>query len=120
VSLRVNFCRAISENARLLYPTKLPRRSSAIRSASPEQPSGGLRFANPPYALKIPPAFFFEGAPSARLYRNIAGVPTLDLLSTFPIAVEDFALLKSYLHIKSAKMRHCILALVQATDDEDR
>jgi hypothetical protein len=31
----VNFCRAISENARLLHPTKLPRRSSAIRSASP-------------------------------------------------------------------------------------
>jgi transcriptional regulator with XRE-family HTH domain len=70
--------------------------------------------------LKIPPAFFFEGAPQARLYRNIAGVPTLDLLSTFPTAVEDFALLKSFLHIKSAKMRRCILALVQATADEDR
>jgi transcriptional regulator with XRE-family HTH domain len=70
--------------------------------------------------LKIPPAFFFEGAPQARLYRNIGGVPTLDLLSTFPTAVEDFALLKSFLHIKSEKMRRCILALVQATADEDR
>ena len=47
--------------------------------------------------LKIPMAFFFEGAPQARLYRNIAGVPTLDLLSTFPTAVEDFALVKSFL-----------------------
>ena len=70
--------------------------------------------------LKIPMAFFFEGAPQARLYRNIAGVPTLDLLSTFPTAVEDFALVKSFLRIKSGKMRRCILALVQATADEDR
>jgi transcriptional regulator with XRE-family HTH domain len=70
--------------------------------------------------LKIPPAFFFEGAPQARLYRNIAGVPTLDLLSTFPTAVEDFTLLKSFLRIKSAKMRRCILAIVQVTADEDR
>jgi transcriptional regulator with XRE-family HTH domain len=74
------------------------------------------RIAN---VLKIPPAFFFEGAPQARLYRNIAGLPTLDLLSTFPTAVEDFALLKSFLHIKSAKMRRCILALVQVADEED-
>lgn len=70
--------------------------------------------------LKVPPAFFFEGAPQARLYRNISGVPTLDLLSTFPTAVEDFALLKSFLRIKSEKMRRCILALAQATADEDR
>lgn len=70
--------------------------------------------------LKIPLAFFFEGAPQARLYRNIAGVPTLDLLSTFPTAVEDFALLKSFLRIKSMKMRRCILALVQVADAEDR
>jgi hypothetical protein len=70
--------------------------------------------------LKVPPALFFEGAPQARLYRNIAGAPTLDLPSTFPAAVEDFALLKSFLHIKSAKMRRCILALAQATADEDR
>jgi transcriptional regulator with XRE-family HTH domain len=70
--------------------------------------------------LKIPMAFFFEGAPQARLYRNIAGVPTLDLLSTFPTAVEDFALVKSFLRIKSEKMRRCILALVQSTADEDR
>jgi len=28
--LRVNFCRAISRKARLLYPTKLPRRRFAI------------------------------------------------------------------------------------------
>jgi hypothetical protein len=66
------------------------------------------------------PAFFFEGAPQARLYRNIAGVPTLDYLSGFPTAVEDFALLKSFLRIKSARMRRCILSLVQATAEEDR
>ena len=70
--------------------------------------------------LKIPLAFFFEGAPQARLYRNIAGLPTLDLLATFPTAVEDFTLLKSFLRIKSAKMRRCILAIVQVTADEDR
>ena len=75
------------------------------------------RIAN---VLKIPPAFFFEGAPQTRLYRNVAGLPTLDLLSTFPTAVEDFALLKSFLRIKSAKMRRCILAIVQVTADEDR
>ena len=68
--------------------------------------------------LKIPPAFFFEGAPQARLHRKIAGVPSLDYLSSFPTAIEDFALVKSFLRIKSLKMRRCILALVQATDEE--
>jgi transcriptional regulator with XRE-family HTH domain len=68
--------------------------------------------------LKLPPAFFFEGAPQARLRRRIAGVPSLDYLSSFPTAIEDFALVKSFLRIKSAKMRRCILALVQATDEE--
>jgi transcriptional regulator with XRE-family HTH domain len=68
--------------------------------------------------LKVSPAFFFEGAPQARLHRNIAGVPSLDYLSGFPTAVEDFALVKSFLRIKSAKMRRCILALVQASDEE--
>jgi transcriptional regulator with XRE-family HTH domain len=68
--------------------------------------------------LKVPPAFFFEGAPQARLHRKIAGVPSLDYLSGFPTAVEDFALVKSFLHIKSEKMRRCILALAQATAEE--
>lgn len=68
--------------------------------------------------LKVLPAFFFEGAPQTRLYRNIAGVPSLDYLSSFPTAIEDFALVKSFLRIKSLKMRRCILALVQATDEE--
>jgi transcriptional regulator with XRE-family HTH domain len=75
------------------------------------------RIAN---VLKIPPAFFFEGAPQARLYRNIAGLPTLDLLSTFPTAVEDFALVKSFLRIKSLKMRRRILALVQAIEEDEQ
>jgi transcriptional regulator with XRE-family HTH domain len=70
--------------------------------------------------LKVPPAFFFEGAPQARLHRKIAGVPSLDYLSSFPTAVDDFALVKSFLRIKSMKMRHCILALVQVADEEDR
>jgi transcriptional regulator with XRE-family HTH domain len=74
------------------------------------------RIAN---VLKIPPAFFFEGAPEARLHRNIAGVPSLDYLSDFPTAVDDFALVKSFLGIKSVKMRRCILALVQATAEKD-
>jgi transcriptional regulator with XRE-family HTH domain len=69
--------------------------------------------------LKVPPAFFFEGAPQARLHRQIAGVPSLDYLSSFPTAVEDFALVKYFLRIKSAKMRRCILALVQATAEEE-
>jgi transcriptional regulator with XRE-family HTH domain len=69
--------------------------------------------------LKVPPAFFFEGAPQAQLHRQIAGVPSLDYLSSFPTAVEDFALVKSFLRIKSVKMRRCILALVQATAEED-
>jgi transcriptional regulator with XRE-family HTH domain len=70
--------------------------------------------------LKVPPAFFFEGAPHARLHRTIAGVPSLDYLSNFPTAVEDFALVKYFLRMKSAKMRRCILALVQVADEESR
>jgi transcriptional regulator with XRE-family HTH domain len=70
--------------------------------------------------LKVPPAFFFEGAPQARLYRTIAGVPSLDYLSSFPTAVEDFALIKYFLRIKSAKIRRCILALVQGVMEDER
>jgi transcriptional regulator with XRE-family HTH domain len=70
-------------------------------------------------ALKVPPAFFFEGAPQARLHHKITGVPSLDYLSSLPTAVEDFALVKYFLRIKSMKMRRCILALVQATADDD-
>jgi transcriptional regulator with XRE-family HTH domain len=68
--------------------------------------------------LKVPPAYFFEGAPEARLHRKIAGVPSLDYLSSVPSAVDDFALVKSFLRIKSMKMRRCILALVQAADEK--
>ena len=68
--------------------------------------------------LKVPPAFFFEGAPEARLYRKIAGVPSLDYLSSYPTAVDDFALVKYFLRIKSLKMRRCIVALVHATAEE--
>ena len=70
--------------------------------------------------LKVPPAFFFEGAPQARMHRKIAGVPSLDYLSGFPTAVEDFALVKYFLRIKSLKMRRCILALVQATVEDEQ
>jgi transcriptional regulator with XRE-family HTH domain len=70
--------------------------------------------------LKVPPAFFFEGAPQARLHCKIAGVPSLDYLSSFPTAVDDFSLVKSFLRIKSIKMRRYILALVQAADEEGR
>jgi transcriptional regulator with XRE-family HTH domain len=70
--------------------------------------------------LKVPPEFFFEGAPQARPHRKIAGVPSLDYLSSIPTAVEDFALVKSFLRIKSAKMRRCILALVQAVMEDER
>jgi len=83
-------------------------------------PVGAGRLQQLSAVLRVPVSFFFEGAPQARLYRNIAGLPTLDLLSTFPTAVEDFTLLKSFLRIKSAKMRRCILALVQVVDEEDR
>jgi hypothetical protein len=34
MTLGVNFCRAISRNVRLLYPTKLPRRSFAIEAVT--------------------------------------------------------------------------------------
>jgi transcriptional regulator with XRE-family HTH domain len=71
-------------------------------------------------ALNVPPAFFFEGAPQARLHRKIAGMPSFDYLSSFPTAIEDFAYVKCFLRIKSMKMRRCILALVQATADDER
>jgi transcriptional regulator with XRE-family HTH domain len=70
--------------------------------------------------LKIPLAFFFEGAPQAQLHREITGGPSLDYLSSFPSATEDFTLVKLFLRIKSMKMRRCILALVRATVEGER
>jgi hypothetical protein len=37
-TVSVNFCRAISRNARLLYPTKLPRRLFAIEAVEGQNP----------------------------------------------------------------------------------
>jgi hypothetical protein len=52
MTLWVNFCRAISRNARLLYPTKPPRRSFAIeavtgqfRTHAPQQTTAKLLYS---------------------------------------------------------------------------
>ncbi len=46
MTIWVNFCRAISRNARLLHPTKLPRRPFAIEAVTAEaafMPGSGCR-----------------------------------------------------------------------------
>ena len=55
-----------------------------------------------------------------RRFAPLSTLRLLDYLSGFPTAVEDFALVKSFLRIKSAKMRRCILALVQAVMEDER
>ena len=72
------------------------------------------------HILQVPPASFFEGAPHAKLHRNVAGAPPADFLSNFPTAAEDVALVKAFLRIKNRKTRRCIVALVQAIVDDDR
>jgi hypothetical protein len=43
LELSHNFCRAISWNARLLYPTKLPRRPFAIEAVTGQKQTSRLR-----------------------------------------------------------------------------
>jgi transcriptional regulator with XRE-family HTH domain len=68
------------------------------------------------HILKVPSAgFFFEGAPSP------AGVEdrtnATDLLLRSPTSLEDYEMVRAYLQIKDAKLRRCVVMLVQVVAD---
>jgi transcriptional regulator with XRE-family HTH domain len=64
--------------------------------------------------LDVAPEFFFAGAPPARCAAKIKKPPLIGFLDSFPDATDDYALVRSYLRIKDAKMKRHIVALVQA------
>jgi hypothetical protein len=63
-------------------------------------------------ALKVPPEYFFEGAPPSDTIKTLypRGVEFLDHC---PDAVEDYTLLRCFLKIKDLQMKRHIVALVQ-------
>jgi transcriptional regulator with XRE-family HTH domain len=70
------------------------------------------------HILKVPNAgFFFEGAPSPAGVEDRANVT--DLLLSSPTSLEDYEMVRAYLRIKDAKLRRCVVLLVQAVADSE-
>jgi transcriptional regulator with XRE-family HTH domain len=68
------------------------------------------------YILKVTDAgFFFEGAPSPSGIEDRANAT--DLLLRSPTSLEDFEMVRAYLQIKDAKLRRCVVLLVQTLAD---
>jgi transcriptional regulator with XRE-family HTH domain len=64
--------------------------------------------------LDVAPEFFFAGAPPVRHAAKIKKPPMIGFLDSFPDGTDDYALVRSYLRIKDAKMKRHIAALVRA------
>ena len=64
--------------------------------------------------LDVAPEYFFAGAPPLRHAAKIKKPPMIGFLDSFPDATDDYALVRSYLRIKDAKMKRHIVALVRA------
>jgi transcriptional regulator with XRE-family HTH domain len=70
------------------------------------------------HLLKVPNAgFFFEGAPSPAGVEDRANAT--DLLLRSPTSLEDYEMVRAYLRIKDARLRRCVVLLVQAVADSE-
>ncbi len=75
---------------------------------------GASRLQQISHILQVPVAFFFEGAPS------VPGTPQATETAPSPAYVTDFlatsdglALIKAFMRIKNAKLKRCIVELVE-------
>jgi transcriptional regulator with XRE-family HTH domain len=70
--------------------------------------------------LQVPgPTFFFEGAPRTKDQRYASPPSSVHFLLNFPTALDDYAFLRAYLHIKSPAVRRGLIAIVQALANDD-
>ena len=64
--------------------------------------------------LQAPISFFFEGAPGfSGKSKNVIVVPSTAYVSDFLATSVGHSLIKAFISIKNAKLRHCIVHLVE-------
>ena len=69
--------------------------------------------------LQVPVEFFFEGVPSIPGAPKPKGaVPSVDYVSDFLATTAGLALVKAFTQIKDAKLRRCIVDLVEGIADQ--
>jgi transcriptional regulator with XRE-family HTH domain len=69
--------------------------------------------------LQVPVEFFFEGVPSIPGAPKPKGpAPSVDYVSDFLASAAGLALVKAFTQIKDAKLRRCIVDLVEGIADQ--
>jgi transcriptional regulator with XRE-family HTH domain len=80
---------------------------------------GGSRLQHISQILQVPAAFFFEGAPHARVRHHDA--PSLQYISDYLATSDGLQLTKAFMQIPNAKLRRSIVNLVEqiaASEDQ--
>ena len=72
---------------------------------------GASRLQHIAEILQVPISFFFEGAVETGEFKSIE--PKSLYVSDFLASSEGVALVKAYMHIKDARLRRCIVQLVE-------
>ena len=74
------------------------------------------------HILRVPIPFFFDGSPPVPGSRSrMDAAPSLNFVTDFLATADGLALPKAFMRIKDAKLRRCIVNLVeQITVDTDR
>jgi transcriptional regulator with XRE-family HTH domain len=68
--------------------------------------------------LQVPVEFFFEGVPSIPTPKPKGPAPSVDYVSDFLASAAGLALVKAFTQIKDAKLRRCIVDLVEGIADQ--
>jgi transcriptional regulator with XRE-family HTH domain len=75
---------------------------------------GASRLQHIAQVLRVPISFFFEGAPSLSApSKGTAAAPSTSYISEFFAKSDGLILSKSFMQIKDAKLRRCIVNLVE-------
>jgi transcriptional regulator with XRE-family HTH domain len=69
--------------------------------------------------LQVPVSFFFEGAPHMPGHSGMGEAPSPAYVSDFLATSDGLSLTKSFMKIKSAKMRRRIVSLVEQIADSE-
>jgi transcriptional regulator with XRE-family HTH domain len=69
--------------------------------------------------LQVPVSFFFEGAPHLPGHSGMGEAPSPAYVSDFLATSDGLSLTKSFMKIKSAKMRRRIVSLVEQIADSE-
>ena len=69
------------------------------------------------HILTVPESFFFEGAPNGGVGGNASSAPMPSYVADFMATTDGLALSKAFVSIRNAKLRSCIVRLVEGLGD---